>query len=193
MEGGRCRRGGVAEVQPHGKAKQSLDYLGWTEALVTHRPFLSYNELSSMLDEGPGKLYDALSLVLGLEDLVEAQTALSTSRRNRKKAMDAAKKALVPLRVRLEQVRDEGGDQRAVNCLAATGGRIWDLDALEALTDDDIAAAGEIDRLRRVVTLELPAPARVAEAAHRLRQAALERDASTGSGSHRAGHTRVSS
>ena len=178
---------GVAEVQPHGKAKQSLDYLGWTEALVTHRPFLSYNELSSMLDEGPGKLYDALSLVLGLEDLVEAQTALSTSRRNRKKAMDAVKKALVPLRARLEQVRDEGGDQRAVDCLAATGGQTWDLEALEVLTDDDTAAAGEIDRLRRIVALELPAPARIAEAAAELRQATLEREAATGSGSHRAG------
>jgi len=178
---------GVAEVKPHGKGKQSLDYLGWTEALVTHRPFLSYNELSSMLDEGPGKLYDALSLVLGLEDLVEAQTALSTSRRTRKKAMDTAKKALAPLRERLEQVRDEGGDQRAAECLAATGGRIWDLDAVEALTGDHTAAAGEIDRLRRVVVLELPAPARVAEAASKLRQATLEREAATGSGSHRAG------
>lgn len=178
---------GVAEVQLQGKGKQSLDYLGWSEALVTHRPFLSYNELSSMLDEGPGKLYDALSLVLGLEDLVDAQTALSTSRRDRKKAMDAAKKALLPLRARLEQVRDEGGDQRAVDCLAATGGRTWDLDALEALTGDDTAAAGEIDRLRRVVALEPPAPARVAEAAIGLRQGALEREAATGSGSHRAG------
>ncbi|MDQ3218894.1 MAG: AAA family ATPase [Actinomycetota bacterium] len=178
---------GVAEVQAPGKVKQSLDSLGWTEALVTHRPFLSYNELSSMLDEGPGKLYDALSLVLGLEDLVEAQTALSNSRRNRKKAMDAAKKALVPLRARLDQVHDEGGDQRALDCLAATGGRTWDLDALEALTDDDTTAAGEIDWLRRVVVLELPAPARVAEAATGLRRATLEREAATGSGSHRAG------
>ncbi len=178
---------GIAEVLPHGKAKQSLDYLGWNEALVTHRPFLSYNELSSMLDEGPGKLYDALSLVLGLEDLVEAQAALSISRRDRKKAMDAAKKILVPLRARLEQVRDEGGDQRAVDCLAATGSRTWDLDAVEALTGDDTAAAGEIDQLRRVVVLELPAPARVAETATRLRQAALERQAAIGSGAHRAG------
>ena len=43
-----------------------------TDALVTFRPFLSYNELGSLLDEGPSKLYDALSSILGLEDLVEA-------------------------------------------------------------------------------------------------------------------------
>jgi hypothetical protein len=35
--------------------------LGWDQALATYRPFLSYNELGSMLDEGPSKLYDALS------------------------------------------------------------------------------------------------------------------------------------
>jgi len=38
-------------------------------------PFLSYNELGSLLDEGPSKLYDALSSILGLEDLVAAWTA----------------------------------------------------------------------------------------------------------------------
>ena len=37
-----------------------------------HRPFLSYNELGSLLDEGPSKLYDALAKVLGLDALVDA-------------------------------------------------------------------------------------------------------------------------
>ena len=40
-------------VQPKGKPKTSLEALGWKEALVSYRPFLSYNELGSMLDEGP--------------------------------------------------------------------------------------------------------------------------------------------
>ena len=31
--------------------------------LEAYRPFLSYNELGSMLDERPSKLYDALSKV----------------------------------------------------------------------------------------------------------------------------------
>src|SRR5437867_5126885 len=53
-----------------GRPKSDLDSLGWTSALRTHRPFLSYNELGSLLDEGPSKLYDALSSILGLEDLV---------------------------------------------------------------------------------------------------------------------------
>ena len=60
----------VAVALP-GRPKSDLDSLGWTSALRTHRPFLSYNELGSLLDEGPSKLYDALSSILGLEDLVD--------------------------------------------------------------------------------------------------------------------------
>ncbi len=37
--------------------------------LEAYRPFLSYNELGSMLDERPSKLYDALSKVLDLDAL----------------------------------------------------------------------------------------------------------------------------
>ena len=70
-------------VQPKGKPKTSLPALGWKDTLVSYRPVLSYNELGSMLDEGPSKLYDALSLVLGLEDLVNAQAALAKSRLDR--------------------------------------------------------------------------------------------------------------
>ena len=62
-----------AAAELHGQAASDLESLGWTAALRTHRPFLSYNELGSLLDEGPSKLYDALSSILGLEDLVEAQ------------------------------------------------------------------------------------------------------------------------
>lgn len=47
----------VAQVK--GKTKTTLQALGWTAALESYRPFLSYNELGSMLDEGPSKLYDA--------------------------------------------------------------------------------------------------------------------------------------
>ena len=54
-----------AFVQPKGKPKTTLEQLGWRDAVVSYRPFLSYNELGSLLDEGPSKLYDALSLVLG--------------------------------------------------------------------------------------------------------------------------------
>ena len=65
-------------VQVQGKPKTDLASLGWTQALVTHRPFLSYNELGSMLEEGPSKLYDALASILGLDDLVRRKSAWPT-------------------------------------------------------------------------------------------------------------------
>src|SRR2546425_3253617 len=92
-----------------GRPKSDLDSLGWTSALRTHRPFPSYNELGSLLDEGPSKLYDALSSILGLEDLVQAQGALQEARRSREKAVKDATEGRDPLLGRLR----EGDDQRA--------------------------------------------------------------------------------
>src|SRR6266851_7671982 len=99
----------VAEVAVElpGRPKSDLDSLGWTSALRTHRPFLSYNELGSLLDEGPSKLYDALSSILGLEDLVEAQGALQEARRSREKALKDATEARDRLLERLREVDDE--------------------------------------------------------------------------------------
>jgi hypothetical protein len=65
----------TTSVQVHGKPRAGLDSLGWRGALITYRPFLSYNELGSMLDAGPSALFDALSQILGLEELVAAQEA----------------------------------------------------------------------------------------------------------------------
>src|SRR6266508_1382148 len=39
----------LTEVQPHGRSKTDLLSLGWEQDLVAFRPFLSYNELGSML------------------------------------------------------------------------------------------------------------------------------------------------
>ena len=85
--------GATAAAQIQGKPSLDLQSLGWTDALRTHRPFLSYNELGSLLDEGPSKLYDALSSILGLEDLVLAQAALQEARRSREKAVKDAHSA----------------------------------------------------------------------------------------------------
>ncbi len=37
-------------VQLKGKTKTTLQAIGWTDALVSYRPFLSYNELGSMME-----------------------------------------------------------------------------------------------------------------------------------------------
>lgn len=75
----------AVEVQPHGLPKTDLGFLGWDAALSTYRPFLSYNELGAMIDEGPTKLHDAVSLVLGLDDLTAAEKVLKDVRLAREK------------------------------------------------------------------------------------------------------------
>jgi energy-coupling factor transporter ATP-binding protein EcfA2 len=162
---------GATAAQLHGKPPTDLAALGWTEALRTHRPFLSYNELGSMLDEGPSKLYDALSSILGLEDLVQAQRELQEARRSRERAIKDATDARAVL---LEQLRGVD-DSRARQVVAALEGKEWDLDAVEeVLSGAASAGAGssELDILRGIASLEPPEPTRVASAVAEMREAA---------------------
>ena len=156
---------------PGQAAASDLAALGWTAALRTHRPFLSYNELGSLLDEGPSKLYDALSSILGLEDLVLALGALQEARRSREKALKEATDAREALLGRLRELDDE----RAGRVVAAVSGKDWDLGAVEATLSGFAgagAAAPEGDVLRTIAGLEPPDPARVAAAAGEMRAAA---------------------
>ena len=160
-----------ASAQLHGKPRSDLGSLGWTAALRTHRPFLSYNELGSLLDEGPSKLYDALSSILGLEDLVEAQRALQEARRSREKALKDATDARGRLIERLRNV----DDARARRVVTALDGKEWDLGAVEEVLSgapSPGAGAAEVDVLRGIASLEPPEPARVSAAVAEMRTAA---------------------
>lgn len=42
-----------ASLITKGQPARPLDSVGWSDALITFRPFLSYNELGSLLEEGP--------------------------------------------------------------------------------------------------------------------------------------------
>lgn len=103
--------------------------LGWTDVMDLYRPFLSYNELGSLLDEGPSKLYDALASILGLDALTEAAERLATARLSRAKAAKETKDEAKRLATALAEVDDERTAQ-AVLCLKGTK---WDLDSLAAL------------------------------------------------------------
>jgi recombinational DNA repair ATPase RecF len=161
----------VAEVlvELAGRPKSDLDSLGWTSALRTHRPFLSYNELGSLLDEGPSKLYDALSSILGLEELVQAQSALQDVRKSREKALKDATDARERVLERLRVVDDE----RARRVVTAIEGKKWDLGAVEAVLAAGSSGPGtaEAEVLRAIASLEPPDPARVADAAAEMRGA----------------------
>jgi recombinational DNA repair ATPase RecF len=154
-----------------GREKADLDTVGWTSALRTHRPFLSYNELGSLLDEGPSKLYDALSSILGLEDLVEARGALQEACKSREKAL----KDVTEVRDRLLERLRATDDERAQRVAAAIEGKEWDLGAVEkALTPTGGLGPGTAgaEVLRAIASLEPPDPARVAEAVAETRRAA---------------------
>ncbi|MEQ1759420.1 MAG: AAA family ATPase [Vicinamibacterales bacterium] len=164
---------GKTTVQPTGKTKTSLKALGWTDALASHRPFLSYNELGSMLDEGPSKLYDALSTVLGLEDLVQAQDALAKARLDRTKAFGAVDAAREGLGSQLRALLERQEDDRAKKCLDALTGKNWDLDVVAGVLAGASSEADALDVtiLARAASLEAPDEARVQEVATKLRAA----------------------
>ena len=160
-------------VQPRGKPKTTLQTLGWSEALTSYRPFLSYNELGSTLDEGPSKLYDTLSSVLGLEELVDAQNTLAKARTERQQAWTLADQQRKELVEQLKALLANLSDGRASSCLDALTSPTWGLDALEKIlhtctvpSDDGVEAV-----LIRAIALEVPNVDLVAAAVTALRVA----------------------
>ncbi|HYZ13853.1 MAG TPA: AAA family ATPase [Actinomycetota bacterium] len=157
-------------VTGSGSEASTIDDLGWAAAVEMYRPFLSYSELGSMLDAGPSALYDALSAILGLEDLVVAEGRLKEAAKQRKKLGDDAKSSLAPLLERLGEIEDE----RARACLEALSGKTWNLDTVErsvigpeySLQEETEGAA-----LRQLSTLEGPSADEVAIAAEGLEAA----------------------
>ncbi|MBW3651430.1 MAG: AAA family ATPase [Actinobacteria bacterium] len=163
----------TAWVQRHGRPREALTALGWSAHLDTYRPFLSYNELSSMLDEGPSKLYDAVSAVLGLEELVDAERLLRTERLARERAAKDVKASLAPLLDTLAASTDE----RARRCHSALAGRKWDLDTVEEVLAGSAEAAGvegEVATLRRLCAVQVPDPGRARVLAGEVRTAAAD-------------------
>jgi hypothetical protein len=142
----------------HGEPRGPLAALGWPDAIVSYKPFLSYNELGSMLDEGPSELYDALAKILGLDDLVRAQAALQEERSTRDKA-------------HLGPVADERA-KKAREALARKAD--WGLHTVEAIVAGTTQSDAEslIDLLKRLAVFAVPEEAAVNDAVATLREAA---------------------
>jgi recombinational DNA repair ATPase RecF len=151
---------GGATVASKGKS-EPLSSLGWTAALATYRPFLSYNELGSMLEEGPSRLFDALASILGLEALVAAADSLKETRASRTRAHNVITDRLVEIR----RVLANHADERAAQCLEALAGKSWELDQVSALLTQGPSpeADSELRILRELASLRGPEPAVVGE------------------------------
>ncbi|HVL98224.1 MAG TPA: AAA family ATPase [Egibacteraceae bacterium] len=160
----------VTAVQRYGQPREDLDALAWAEPLTAYRPFLSYNELGSMLDEGPSKLYDALEVILGVDDLNAASERLRQARLERERLVKQARDAAKDLQDKLAG----SDDPRAGAAAEALSGRSWQLDAVERLVVDGggEAAAGELALLGALASLHAPDLARAESVANGLRQAA---------------------
>jgi recombinational DNA repair ATPase RecF len=170
------------------KKSADLDSLGWTSALEAYRPFLSYNELGSMFDEGPTKLHDKLSTILGLGELDQAAAALRQARLDREAIVNAPKRSLPALVSELEDV-DDG---RARQAEAAIAGRKWDLDAIRRLIGGVHESDDGVDTvaiLRSLATLETPTPEEIKEIVARLRVLADKADALADDDTRRLGET----
>jgi energy-coupling factor transporter ATP-binding protein EcfA2 len=158
-------------VSVQGSKTSDLETMGWAGAVEMYRPFLSYSELGSMLDAGPSALYDALSAILGLEDLIEAEARLKDASKQRKRLSDEAKLALPPILERLATVEDE----RASISIEALSAKTWDLDAVEKAvigTEEADREESQLAVLRQLVVLEAPDADEVRTAADGLRAAA---------------------
>jgi recombinational DNA repair ATPase RecF len=175
--------GSSAWVQVSGEKRAGIERLGWTTVLTDYRPFLSHDELEAFFGS-PSGLYELLASVLGLEDLAMAATRLAQARKVREAALGEVKKRLPGLLTRLEAADDE----RAEACRRALAGRVWDLvTARSAATGGPMAdERGELDWLRRVAQLAVPADAEVREIADALGLAAAGLNAAAGSAAGRA-------
>jgi predicted ATPase len=172
---------GAAETHAQIQGKKQMDpaELGWTQALATYRPFLSYNELGSMLDQGPSKLFDALAAILGTGELNAAVDALADARRLREKAQKEAGQRRDAMLGVLRQM----GDDRARTLVAALekkDGGLREVEAVLAEAAGGGGGEGEVQVLREIAALPAPTAEAAAAVAAELRAAEAKQKASAG-------------
>lgn len=156
-------------IQEAGKIRQNVESLHSDGPIRTYRPFLSYNELGSMLEERPSDLYDALEAVLGLGDMADAIELLRKERLAAEKASKDVTRAVPALARRLDQLDDD----RARRAHAAIIAKRSDLDVLEGLLDESAAGVDHDDLaiLRQLASVTGPDRQMAATAAIDLRAA----------------------
>lgn len=171
-------------VQFKGERRADFSTLGWEPALEIYRPILSYNELGSILDDGPSKLFDSLARVLGVDEVVEVGERLDRVR----KGLGEEEKVLRSVKAALLERLDSSSDDRAAPIAEKLRRRgRADLDAIEELLGElgtDDPEVSELGRLRVLATLHGPTNAEAVQIAAQLRAAAASAVAldATGSG-----------
>jgi len=159
---------GASTAQAPGAKEEDLSSLGLDAALSTWRPFLPYSELGGLVEEGPSRLYDAISSVLGLEEWSDVERLLTRTRQDLEGRVREATAEAARLRELLAGVEDERA-LRALEALPERGG--WDLDTLEQLASGAADVGAGVADLEQLMAIEVPDPDAVTSAVATLRGA----------------------
>lgn len=151
--------------------EQDAATLGWSAALETYRPLLSYDELGGLLEAGPSELYDALAKVLGTEQLAEALKRIQA----RAKALKQPGTALNTIRRELADSAARLSDDRGDAVAPLLKKTKPDPVAIRALaTGVRLPDAGLLSSLRALAALDAPDPKDVRAATATVRDAVSE-------------------
>lgn len=176
--------GGTTTVRIGNEPATTRDSLHLDDAIATWRPFLSYDDIGSLLTARPSDLHDRLSLLLGLEDWTEVETRL----KERKKRLDTAAKQAKDEAKAIRALLGDSEDDRAATALAALGAQVrtWKLDDLEALVVDGPTVDSDLERLASLASLQGPDADRAEAIAAELHDAASTYEALRGTDADRA-------
>lgn len=150
----RWERGDAYGSAGTGDADAVLASHQWTEALASFRPFLSYGELASMFDKLTS-LYEALSPVLGLEDVDAVLGRISARRLELEKAAKDLKASAAALVYGFD-----AEDPRQAALATLLGKRSPDLAALQQHLEANppgLSGGDGADALRVAATRVVPA------------------------------------
>ncbi|KRF24783.1 AAA family ATPase [Phycicoccus sp. Soil803] len=145
--------------------------LGWSGALETFRPMMSYDELGGMLEAVPSALYDALSRALGVEQIADGIRRLETQH----KTLKAPGDALAASRKSLHSDATVIDDERAATLSALLLKTHPDTTAIRALVMGLVLTdGGPLSHLRVLESLRAPAQADAIQASEALRRAVAD-------------------
>ena len=164
----------ATSIEEH--ALEGLDSLEWESALDTHRPFLSYDQLSDIVDAPPSVRFDAMAAGLGLERLSEARDVLRGQFLYERRSHRAAREQRDELLAGLEALDDE----RAYKVRAALADEPWRLDRIHLVLEGVLEDEGQdgddvpvghrpLDLLQRLATIEFPTAEKVEDTCRKLR------------------------
>ncbi|MFI7492681.1 AAA family ATPase [Micromonospora echinaurantiaca] len=150
-----------------------LAELGLARPLELYRPFLTAAELGRLTAGTQSQLFDAISAILGLEAITEADQRLMAAARPVEAAIKEVRAQRAALVAGLADIADDRA--RRARVLLAGRGAV-DLAAVTAICDEpeEVTADGPLLLCRRLVELALPAPEEVTRLAAQLQEAAAE-------------------